>query len=122
MRGGEVVRITLSGAAANVCLLDSSNFQNYRNGRQYRYIGGLAKKSPVTLQVPRAGHWHVTVDMNGLRGSVRSSIRVLPGALPELREIPLSNVPSLVQRPKYAPSVDSSSEPEYDVFISHASE
>jgi hypothetical protein len=120
--GGEIVQITLSGSAANVCLLDSSNFQNYRNGRQYRYIGGLAKRSPVTLQIPRAGHWHVTVDMNGLRGTVRSSIRMLPGALPPLREIPLADVPSLVQGRDPTPDVDSSSQREYDVFISHASE
>lgn len=122
MRGGEIVQITLSGSAANVCLLDSSNFQNYRNGRQYRYIGGLAKQSPVNLQIPHPGHWHVTVDMNGLRGTVRSGMRILPGALPPLREIPLADVPSLVQGRDRSPSVDSSSQPGYDVFISHASE
>lgn len=40
---GRMVEIILQGNAANVQLLDSSNFNNYRNGRQYRYIGGLAK-------------------------------------------------------------------------------
>ena len=39
------MEIILQGNAANVQLLDSSNFNNYRNGRQYRYIGGLAKKN-----------------------------------------------------------------------------
>lgn len=47
---GRMVEIILQGNAANVQLLDSSNFNNYRNGRQYRYIGGLAKKSPIRLQ------------------------------------------------------------------------
>lgn len=42
---GRMVEIILQGNAANVQLLDSSNFNNYRNGRQYRYIGGLAKIS-----------------------------------------------------------------------------
>lgn len=46
---GQIVEITLQGSAANVQLLDSSNFNNYRNGRQYKYIGGLAKQSPVRL-------------------------------------------------------------------------
>ena len=41
---GRIVEIYLQGNAANVQLLDSANFSNYKNGRRYRYIGGLAKK------------------------------------------------------------------------------
>jgi hypothetical protein len=121
--GGEVVEIALSGNAANVRLMDSSNFSSYRNGRQHRYHGGLAKRSPVRLQIPHSGHWYVAVDMQGLGGSVRSSARILPGPLPELREAPLSSVPSLVQHDP-PPGVDPGevSQREYDVFISHASE
>ena len=96
-RRGEVVEISLSGSAANVRLMDTSNFSNYRKGRRRRYVGDLAKRSRVRLQIPSSGHWHVAVDMMGLRGSVRSSARVLPSALPILRETPLSSVPSLVQ-------------------------
>ncbi|MCG8605092.1 DUF1883 domain-containing protein [bacterium] len=119
-RGGEIVEIMLRGNAANVQLMSSSDFSNYRAGRNYRYIGGLAKRSPVRLQVPRAGRWHVAVDMRGMRGSVRSSARILPSALPPLREAPLSSVPSLVQ-PEPPLGLGYSSR-EYDVFISHASE
>lgn len=79
-RSGEVVEITLSGNAANVRLMDSANFSSYRNGRQHRYVGGLAKRSPVRLRIPHSGRWLVAVDMLGLRGHVRSSARVLPGA------------------------------------------
>lgn len=121
-KGGEIVEIILSGSAANVRLMDSSNFSSYKNGRQHRYYGGLAKQSPVRLQIPNSGHWYVTVDMQGLRGTVRSSARILPGPLPELREVPLSSVPSLVQR-DVPPNSDVNATPrEYDVFISHASE
>jgi len=117
---GEIVEITLSGSAANVRLMNSTNFNSYKNGGRHRYTGGLTKKSPVHLQIPNSGHWHVTVDMAGLRGTVRSSIRILPSPLPEIRERPLSSIPSLVQS---EPSVDSSKDDrEYDVFISHASE
>ena len=120
-KAGEIVEVTLKNSAANVRLLDSSNFNSYRNGRRHRYQGGLAKKSPVRLQIPRSGHWHVAIDMQGLRGNVRASVRVLPGALPPLREIPLAEVPSLVQNaPPGASSPDT--QKEYDVFISHASE
>lgn len=122
-KGGEIVEITLSRNAANVRLMDSSNFSSYRNRRQHRYIGGLARQSPVRLQIPHSGHWYVAVDMQGLAGSVRSSARILPGPLPELREIPLSSVPSLVQR-DVPPALGCSDDQarEYDVFVSHASE
>lgn len=116
---GEVVEITLSGSAANVRLLDSTNFISYRNGRRHRYYGGLANKSIVHLRVPNSGHWHVAIDMQGLRGNVRSSVRVLPRPLPPIQDTPLSDVPSLLQ----GDSIQSSySTREYDVFISHASE
>lgn len=75
---GTVAEVTLSGSAANVRLMDQLNFNNYKAGRQHRYHGGLAKSSPLCLQVPHSGTWHVTVDMQGLRGTVRSSIRVIP--------------------------------------------
>jgi hypothetical protein len=29
--------------------MDSSNFQNFKNGRQHRYQGGVATRSPVGL-------------------------------------------------------------------------
>ncbi len=116
---GEIVEITLT-SGANVRLMNSSDFSNYRNGRRHRYIGGLAKQSPVRLQIPNSGHWHVAIDMQGLRGSTRASVRVLPGALPEIQDAPLASVPSLVQDNK-PPEVNSSAE-SHDVFISHASE
>jgi hypothetical protein len=57
--------------------------------------------------------------MQGLSGSTRASIRVLPGPLPEIREAPLSSVPSLVRD---TPPIVEAGSRAYDVFISHASE
>jgi hypothetical protein len=115
---GEIVEITLT-SGANVRLMDSSNFSSYKSGRQHRYHGGLFKRSPIRLVIPSSGHWHVAVDMQGLRGGTRASVRVLPGPLPEIRDAPLSSVPSLVRdRP---PPVEPGGQI-YDVFISHASE
>jgi Domain of unknown function (DUF1883)/TIR domain len=116
---GEIVEITLT-SGANVRLMDDSNFSNYRNGRAHRYVGGLAKRSPLRLQIPNSGHWHVAVDMQGLQGSTKASIRMLPGALPEISEAPLSSIPSLV-RDNTSPSIVPNSQV-HDVFISHASE
>lgn len=116
---GEVVEVTLAGAA-NVRLMNSSHFSAYKNGRRHRYIGGLARRSPLRLQIPSSGHWHVAIDMQGLRGSTRASVRVLPGALPPIREAPLSSVPGLI-RDHPAPVPEAGGDV-YDVFISHASE
>lgn len=122
--GGEIVEVSLSGNAANVKLMDSPNFQSYRAGRRHHYTGGHATRSPVRLQVPRAGQWHVAIDLGGYRGSVKSGIRLLPGRIPAIREAPLSSVPSLVQRNSedLAPDMAAYEDREYDVFISHASE
>ena len=121
---GEVVVVTLSGNAANVRLMDSSNFQSYRSGRRHQYIGGLARRSPVRLQIPRSGQWHVTIDLQGLRGRVQSAIRVEPNPLPDIQEQPLASVPSLVRDHNHPPqtTIDSADERDFDVFISHASE
>jgi hypothetical protein len=125
---GNVVEVTLLGSAANVRLLDSSNFQSYRAGRGHRYHGGLVTRSPVRLAIPHSGHWHVAIDMQGLRGTTRSSIRVIRGEalapLPEYSPRPLA---ALVRPATPAELEDEMSKPEistreYDVFISHATE
>ena len=119
LKRGEIVEVTLT-SGANVRLMTSSEFSNYKNGRRHSFIGGLAKRSPVRLQITSSGHWYVVVDMQGLRGSTNASVQVLPGALPEIQERPLSEIPSLV-RNNVPPSTESNGET-HDVFISHASE
>lgn len=119
---GRVVEITLQGNAANVQLLDSANFNNYKNGRQYRYIGGLAKQSPIRLQTTHSSHWHIAIDLRGMRGNVRSSVRVLPSSLPTIQQKSLASIPSLFLGNNTPPVYGEDSQREYDVFISHASE
>jgi hypothetical protein len=74
--GHEVVEVTLANAA-NVRLMDSSNFSSYRAGNRHQYFGGYVTRSPFRLPVPRSGHWHVAVDLGGYAGTVRAGIRVL---------------------------------------------
>lgn len=116
---GEIVEITLT-SGANVRLMDSSDFASYKRDRRHQYIGGLAKRSPLRLQIPRSGHWHIAIDMEGLRGSTKASVRMVPSPLPEIREMPLSSVPSLVR--ENIPNFTEAGHESYDVFISHASE
>jgi hypothetical protein len=61
--------------------------------------------------------------MQGLQGNVRSSIRILPAPLPEIREAPLSSIPSLLRGERENPpnGIDEDVK-DFDVFISHASE
>lgn len=112
---------------ANVRLLDASNFSSYKRGRQHRMIGGLAKTSPIRLEIPRSGHWHLVIDMQGLKGgTIRHGVRVIPAAalrpLPPIREQHgrlqdiADNLASAV------PDAPDLSAREFDVFISHASE
>ena len=72
------------------------------------------------MQIPRTGRWHITVDMTGLRGTTKSSIRTLPGTLPAAQDAPLSSVPSLFRN--ISPDLPDEIDREYDVFVSHASD
>jgi Domain of unknown function (DUF1883)/TIR domain len=124
-QAGDVIEVTLT-SGANVRLMDSSNFNPYRNGRQHRYIGGLARESPVRIQIPNSGNWHVAIDMQGLRGSTRAGVQVIPanalGPLPPIQQ----NRPMLqdiAQNVAEMTSVGAAEgSREYDVFISHATE
>jgi hypothetical protein len=123
LNGGEVVEVILRGNAANVQLMNSSNFQNYKSGRRYNYHGGHVTRSPYMVTVPNSGRWHIVIDLGGYAGRVNSSVRVLPGRLPQARQPSLSTVPSLVQDKELAPSFgEEIIVRKYDVFISHASE
>ncbi|KAB2850601.1 MAG: DUF1883 domain-containing protein [Hyphomicrobiaceae bacterium] len=82
---GTTVRVTLSGDAANVILLDSSNFSSFKSGRRHRYYGGQAQRSPVHLTVPSSGRWYLVVHHGGYRGRTRVGYEILPGALPPIR-------------------------------------
>ncbi len=115
---GNIVEVTLKGNAANVLLLNSSNYNNYKNGRRYKYYGGYVKSSPYRIVVPSNGIWFVVINLGGYGGQVRSAVRVLPGAMPPAKRYNTSELSSLFLGNK----LDNDDEKEYDVFISHASE
>jgi hypothetical protein len=76
---GDIVEVILDHAA-NVQLLDSANFELYKQGKRYHYHGGYYKETPVRIQAPHDGPWHIVVDLGGGAGTVRASLRVLSGA------------------------------------------
>ena len=81
-RAGASVEITLT-KVANVRLMTHANFDLFRNARQHKFLGGVAKKSPIRLAIPETGHWHVVVDMEGHPGKAESTIKVIPPAKPQ---------------------------------------
>ncbi len=76
LESNDSVQVTLDNQA-NVQLLDSSNFQNYKNRRKYKYFGGLAKRSPFRVSPPHSGKWHLIIDRGGYSGTVKASIQVI---------------------------------------------
>lgn len=123
LQKGQIVEVTLKGSAANVRLVDSPNFQSYKNGRRHKYYGGYVTHSPYRISVPNSGHWYVAIDLGGYSGRISSSVNVLPGALPQARNTSLSSVPSLIRdREIPAGFGEKPIVRKYDVFISHASE
>jgi hypothetical protein len=121
---GAIVEVRLSGNAANVRLLDRSNFSAFKNDRSHRYIGGHTTRSPVRLQVPQSGHWYLSVDYGGYAGRGRASVQVLPGALPKLRQRTLPALDQIGRNMAAMLGSDEAEVParEWDVFISHATE
>lgn len=122
MKRGERVQVTLKGNAANIRIMDSTNFSNYKSGRRHRFIGGYVTKSPYIATIPSSGHWYVTIDFGGLAGRVQSSVQKLPGMLPLAKQDSLASVPSLYLGKDEKPTYEDDNKREYDVFISHASE
>lgn len=73
LQSDDVVEVTLD-KQANVRLLDTLNYHAYKRGIQHKYYGGLAKTSPIILNPPHAGHWHVVIDLGGFSGTVKASV------------------------------------------------
>lgn len=66
-QAGEVVQVSLT-AVANVRLMDTPNFTNYKGGVKHIYTGGVVRQSPIRLTIPTPGHWHVAIDTTGIKG------------------------------------------------------
>lgn len=105
---GEIIEVTLR-SAANVRLMDNSDFQSYRSGRQHRYIGGYVTQSPYRMSIPYAGNWYVVLDLGGRAGTINYGIRILSGALPPAPRMIAHAPPSLSSSSTSVPSTSTSS-------------
>lgn len=117
---GSTVVVSLS-TAANVRLMDSTNFNSYKHGRRHRFKGGLVKQTPFRISVPSSGTWYLTIDLAGLKAtSVRHAATVESPPLPTATSAPLDSL-SGVQHER-APVIPDDNGETWDVFVSHASE
>lgn len=62
--GHLTVRVDLKHAA-DVFLVDSTNYQLYSSGRDFKYFGGNYTKTPVIISVQGSGRWYLIVNNNG---------------------------------------------------------
>ncbi len=51
-----------------VRLMTAVNFQRFTEKLDYKFAGGVAKKSPIKLVIPDSAHWHLVVDAEGHHG------------------------------------------------------
>lgn len=124
VKAGSTVVVTLD-KQANVRLMDSGQFSNFKAGRRHKFYGGGAKRSPVRITAPRTGHWVVVVDTGGLPGRVRVGVDVLApptGLLPEMRTARSTLASRIAVREPEDPAGDVLGGQTWDVFLSHASE
>ena len=84
---GSRIEITLS-AVANVRLMNSTNFRAYKDAIKHQFIGGVARKSPIVLAIPQAGHWHVVIDAEGHHGLAEASIKLIHAPKPARKQAP----------------------------------
>lgn len=78
-----VVEVTLS-SATNVRLMDTMNFDLYKNNQQHKFYGGYVTVSPYRMAIPKDGRWVVTIDVNP-DPKFKHSVKVLPKKLPDAR-------------------------------------
>jgi hypothetical protein len=74
---GDAVRVHLTGNAANVLVMDDSNFRLYNEGKEYRYYGGYYTRTPAIIRPPSPGRWNVVVNLGGGVGSVNAIVHVV---------------------------------------------
>lgn len=125
LKQGSTVVVTLKNQA-NVQLMTSTDYNDYKAGRRYRYHGGRVTRSPFRIAVPSTGHWVVVIDLGGYAGRISASVAVqppAPGFLPVARGAQESAASRVaVREDPEEPEGDVLGGQTWDVFISHASE
>ena len=80
----DVVQVDLK-AHAYVRLMNDENYHTYRDGKDYRYYGGLAEMSPANIKPPYKGEWHLCIDLGGKEGELWASVHIIKEVAPNAK-------------------------------------
>jgi hypothetical protein len=77
LREGAIIEVSLN-AVNNVRLMTSGNYQRFTEMLDFKYLGGVAKISPLRVIIPETSHWHLIVDCEGHLDLAESSVKMIP--------------------------------------------
>ncbi len=72
----KIIQVNIDGDAI-VKLLDTFNFAKYRLGKSHDYQGGPYPASTIEFRVSKTDTWHVVVDLDGKKGAVKASVKLI---------------------------------------------
>ena len=76
LKSNNVVQVDLK-SPAYIRLLNEEHYRAYREGKQYRYFGGLAESSPANIKPPHKGEWHLCIDLSGQDGELDATVHII---------------------------------------------
>lgn len=85
LRSHDVVQVDLK-SPAYVRLLTEEHYQDYREGKNYRYFGGLAESSPANIKPPYKGLWHLCIDLGSKEGELGASVHIIQEVVPDQKQ------------------------------------
>lgn len=81
LKKGDIVELACD-TQCNFMVTDDTNFAKYKRGDSFKCYGGHFKRFPARIEVPRSGHWHVTVDLGGAGANIRYAVRFITSSSP----------------------------------------
>ncbi|MBA7647579.1 MAG: DUF1883 domain-containing protein [Calditrichaeota bacterium] len=76
LKSNNVVQVDLK-SPAYIRLLNEEHYRAYREGKQYRFFGGLAESSPANIKPPHKGEWHLCIDLSGRDGELGATVHII---------------------------------------------
>ncbi|NTF07793.1 DUF1883 domain-containing protein [Agrobacterium rubi] len=77
LRAGAIIEVSLN-AVNNVRLMTSCNYMRFVEMLDFKYLGGVAKTSPLRVTIPETSQWHLIVDCEGHHDLAESAVKILP--------------------------------------------
>ncbi len=81
----DVVQVDLE-SPAYIRLLTEENYRDYREGKHYRYFGGMAESSPANIKPPNKGQWHLCIDLGGKDGELGATVHIIQEVAPSRKQ------------------------------------